>query len=118
LAPEHGSLDLVIAHMSLGRGTQQRQLDYVGRLLGGGAPAVLMGDFNCDAELLRGHPELRRAGLLTPAHSPPTFPSWQPRRAIDHILVGGGVELHSLQALPHRLSDHLPLAAEISLATP
>ena len=118
LGPDGGGLTLLVAHMSLGRGTQQRQLEYLSGLLTPGNPAVLMGDLNCDARMLRGHPALRRTGLLTPLASPATFPSWRPRRGIDHILVSPGIEVHRLEALPLFLSDHLPLAAEISLAQP
>lgn len=116
LGPEGGGLTLLVAHMSLGRGAQQRQLDYLGGLVTPSDTAVLMGDLNCDARLLCNHPALLRAGLLTPADSPATFPSWRPRRSVDHILVSSGIHVHSLEALSHVLSDHLPLAAEISLA--
>ena len=116
LGPEAGNLQLLLTHMSLGRAAQLRQLDYLGGLVKPGNPAVLMGDLNCDSQLLRDHPALRKAGLLTPSASPATFPSWKPARGIDHILVSEDIALHSLEALPHRLSDHLPLSAEISLA--
>src|SRR5947199_357066 len=59
---------------------------------------------------------LKRRGLCVADACPPTFPSWQPRRDIDHVLTSRGVRLHALHALPHPLSDHLPLAAEISLS--
>jgi endonuclease/exonuclease/phosphatase family metal-dependent hydrolase len=44
-----------------------------------------------------------------------TFPSWEPRRAIDHILVSSGIQVEKRWAFPGALSDHLPLAAELLL---
>jgi endonuclease/exonuclease/phosphatase family metal-dependent hydrolase len=78
-----------------------------------------MGDFNCRLDSPEMAQLLRRTGL-TPAHGtpPPTFPSWRPRRAIDHILVSEKMEIEQLYTLPHAVSDHLPLAAEIRLPAP
>jgi endonuclease/exonuclease/phosphatase family metal-dependent hydrolase len=46
---------------------------------------------------------------------PPTFPSWRPRRAIDHILVSEGLELEELWTLPRAFSDHLAVCASVRL---
>ena len=118
LGPEAAGLTLLLAHLSLGRGDQHRQLDFLGGLVPGTTPAVLLGDLNCDAERLRAHPGLGRSGLLLPEQSPLTFPSWRPVRGIDHILVTPQVRLHRIEALSHAISDHLPLSAEIALSLP
>jgi endonuclease/exonuclease/phosphatase family metal-dependent hydrolase len=47
----------------------------------------------------------------------PTFPSWKPKRALDHILASPSVALEKVWTLPQAFSDHLALAAEIRLAT-
>jgi endonuclease/exonuclease/phosphatase family metal-dependent hydrolase len=57
-----------------------------------------------------------KTSLIPPAEPPPsTFPSWRPRRAIDHILTTPSVRVEELWTLPHPVSDHLPLAARVSL---
>lgn len=115
LGPEAGGLTLLVAHLSLTPVARRRQLDVLSGLLPAESPAVLLGDLNCEGASLREHQGLQRMKLLIPEHSPPTFPSWRPRRSLDHILVSPGIEVHSLEALPHGLSDHLPLAAHITV---
>jgi len=46
-----------------------------------------------------------------------TFPSWKPVRRIDHILTSQSLLVHDVHVLDHLLSDHLPIAMEISLPT-
>ena len=76
-----------------------------------GRPLFVLGDLNH-----RPAPwsPLRRAGLEG-GHRTPTFPADRPRRQIDHILAGPGVQVRA-QSTPHSLgSDHLPLVAEVVL---
>ena len=54
----------------------------------------------------------RRTGE-PPAERVPTFPSWSPKRGLDHVLVGG-FHVHGYQALPAAGSDHLAVAVELS----
>lgn len=109
------SLVVVIAHLSLGPAARAAQLGYITELLEGHPNAVLMGDLNTPVE----SPELRslfaRTSLVSPETPPPTFPSWAPKRAIDHILVSGSLKLDELRTLPHPVSDHLPIAATLTL---
>jgi endonuclease/exonuclease/phosphatase family metal-dependent hydrolase len=59
----------------------------------------------------------RRTRLQPPAHAVPTFPSWRPLRAIDHILLGDGLVLacERARALPAAFSDHLALSLELDV---
>ena len=41
-----------------------------------------------------------------------------PLRRIDHVLVSAQVAVHRVEALPHCVSDHLPLAVDIGIAAP
>ncbi|MCB1554677.1 MAG: endonuclease/exonuclease/phosphatase family protein [Xanthomonadales bacterium] len=114
----NGSLEgltVMIAHLSLGRGARLSQLAFLGELAQDARHAVLMGDFNCEADA----PEMRaffdRSVFKPPAERLATFPSWQPRRAIDHILVTEHVEVARRWSLPELASDHLATAAEIHL---
>lgn len=110
------SLVVVIAHLSLGPAARRRQFDFLADLLAPHDNAVLMGDLNCAINSRELAPLFRRTALLRPEQTvPPTYPSWQPRRAIDHILTSRGITVEQLWTLPHPVSDHLPLAARIKL---
>ncbi len=80
LGAETGGLEVLVAHLSLGRGAQMQQLDYLNRLVPTSGPALLLGDLNCDSTALRRHALVSGSRLLVPETSPLTFPSWQPRR--------------------------------------
>jgi endonuclease/exonuclease/phosphatase family metal-dependent hydrolase len=108
-----GGLTLLVAHLSLGPRTQNRQLHFLTDLVPHQRPSVLIGDLNCGPEQLRCHPGLLRSGLWVSAGTPATFPSWRPRRCLDHILVSPDIEVKNLVALPHTFSDHRPLAADV-----
>ena len=108
-------LMVAIAHLSLGAVSRRAQLDFITELLAGHPHVVLMGDFNCVAE----RPEMERlyarTHLCPPRQTVPTFPSWRPQRAIDHILVSDALQPAALRAFPAANSDHLALALEIEV---
>jgi len=118
LGAEAGGLVLIVTHLSLGRRSQERQLEFLAAQIDPQTPAVLVGDLNCELEHLRGHSGLQRCGWTGAEISPLTFPSWRPRRGIDHVLVTGNVQLKRLETLPFAISDHLPLAADIDVPLP
>ncbi len=108
-------ITVMIAHLSLPPQTRRRQLRYLAEQLKGRKRIILTGDLNSSAAFLRRQDCLRVLGLQLPAISPKTFPSWGPTRDLDHILIGAGLELRSIEALQVPFSDHLPLVAEIGL---
>ena len=73
-----------------------------------------MGDFNCDLVA----PEMSRlfqfTALQMPQLAPPTFPSWDAKRPIDHILVGG-MNSRNYQTHVAAGSDHLAIALEVDV---
>ncbi len=113
----HGdeALAVMMVHLALGRGARRRQLDFVAERLSEFRHAVLMGDMNSEP----GSPEMRtlfaRSHLREPMEALSTFPSWRPRRSIDHILVTPELEVEGCQVLPERYSDHLPIAMQLRL---
>lgn len=109
------ALSVAIAHLSLGSQSRQRQLDFIAELLGDRPHAVLMGDFNCDPDRPEMQSLFRRTRLQPPARCVPTFPAWQPQRAIDHMLVTPDLGMASLQAVPAARSDHLALSVELEV---
>jgi endonuclease/exonuclease/phosphatase family metal-dependent hydrolase len=108
-------LVLMLVHLALGRRARLRQMGFIGELAGEYQHVIVMGDLNCRSD----SPELswliRRAGLSEPTHDLHTFPSWRPIRNIDHILVSPTIQVEDVSVLNYPLSDHLPIAMEVSL---
>jgi endonuclease/exonuclease/phosphatase family metal-dependent hydrolase len=115
----HGTdaLVVVVAHLSLGAVARARQLAFIAELIGPYENAILMGDLNTPANSTELEALYARTSLVRPTHAPPTFPSWRPTRALDHILVSRTLEVERLWALPYPVSDHLPIAASVRLPT-
>lgn len=109
------ALAVMIAHLSLSAPARARQLGFIGELLQDFPHAVLMGDLNTEAHSPEMERLFARCRLQPPAQPMPTFPSWKPRRALDHILTSSDIQLDKVWTLPQAFSDHLPLAAEIRL---
>ncbi|MGH8114057.1 MAG: endonuclease/exonuclease/phosphatase family protein [Rhodanobacteraceae bacterium] len=107
------ALTVAIAHLSLGVQSRLRQIDFISELLHDRPNAVLMGDLNCAPDGPELHTLFTHTSLAPPADPQPTFPSWRPQRAIDHILVTSHLAIERMWTLPAAFSDHLPLAAEI-----
>jgi endonuclease/exonuclease/phosphatase family metal-dependent hydrolase len=110
-------LHIYIAHLSLTPRARRTQLEYLSTIIGEHPHVVLMGDLNCTPESGELKPLFRRGHLVAPKRAPHTFPSWQPERAIDHILVSRALTPVRLEAPEIRVSDHLPLALELDLPT-
>lgn len=109
------ALTVAVAHLSLGSQSRRSQIDFIADILAGLPHAVLMGDFNCDPEQPEMQQLYRRTQLQPPDRCVPTFPSWRPQRAIDHMLVTPALALATMQALPAAQSDHLALSVELDV---
>jgi endonuclease/exonuclease/phosphatase family metal-dependent hydrolase len=110
-----GDLDilLVLLHLSLGERSRQRQLSYVRELIDGEDHVVIMGDMNSHlTPLLFGSP-LSDTALVGANVMEPTFPSWRPAVALDHILLTPSLEVEACRVLDCELSDHRPLSVTI-----
>ena len=107
------ALTVAIAHLSLGVQSRLRQIDFIAELLRDRPNVVLMGDFNCPPDSPELHTLFTHTALAPPIDPRPTFPSWRPQRAIDHILVSSHLAIERMWTLPAAFSDHLPIAAEI-----
>ncbi|HLT43252.1 MAG TPA: endonuclease/exonuclease/phosphatase family protein [Luteimonas sp.] len=108
-------LTVAIAHLSLGSTSRRSQLAFIAELLHGHRHVVLMGDFNCVPDRPEMDTLYKRTSLLPPAQCVPTFPSWRPQKAIDHILVSEPLALQAMRAMPAALSDHLALSIELDV---
>jgi endonuclease/exonuclease/phosphatase family metal-dependent hydrolase len=109
--------DLVVflVHLALGRRARLSQLDYVAERLAQEPHAVVMGDFNCHPDSRELRQLVSRTGLLDPMPSAATYPSWDPRRVFDHILLTPDLSVSDMRVYNVNLSDHLPVGIEIEL---
>lgn len=106
---------LVLLHLSLGDRSRQRQLCYVRDLIAGESHVVVMGDMNSHlSELLFDSP-LADTGLVSAQDIQPTYPSWRPSLALDHVLATPSLSIERYEVLECRLSDHCPIAVTLSL---
>ena len=108
-------LAVAVAHLSLGTNSRMSQLAFIADLLTDHPNAVLMGDFNCLADRPEMQALYQKTNLQPPGCAVPTFPSWRPQRAIDHILVSEGLRADNARAMPAANSDHLALAMDIDV---
>lgn len=112
------ALLVVVMHLSLSRGAQNRQLLHIRQLIGEHKHVVLMGDMNTHAEHLLGLSALKDLSLQPVNEGLQTFPSWQPNKGLDHILVSQSVKVKQVGVLDLPVSDHLPIAMEIERPRP
>lgn len=110
-----GRLAVCTAHLALGRRARAIQLDFLAELVSDYRNVVVMGDLNAPADALELRRFVQRTGLHEPAADQYTFPSWRPRRKIDHIFVSEHITVTNERVLDYPLSDHLPIAVDIIL---
>lgn len=111
----YDGLDIAIVHLALGKRARLQQLRFLARELDSGRHLVVMGDFNTQADAGPVSEFLETLALRAPTRGLPTYPSWQPQRAIDHILVSDRLAVGEAQVLDVTYSDHCPVTVEIEL---
>ena len=113
----HGDQSLVVValHLALGSRTRHAQLKYVARRLANVKNKIILGDLNTNTHGKHMQDFIRELDLKAPTSELLTFPSWQPQRAIDHILVSRGLEVAESKVLKAEFSDHCPVSLEVFL---
>ncbi len=106
-------LALFIIHLSLGRRARLKQMDFISERVQEYRHAVVMGDLNCGPDSREMKLLLQRTHLLMPSQDLSTFPSWRPRRDIDHILVSASLRVERTYVPEWLYSDHLPVAMDV-----
>ncbi|MGD2119258.1 MAG: endonuclease/exonuclease/phosphatase family protein [Chromatiales bacterium] len=111
----HGeeTLAMIVAHLALGSRSRRMQFDFLQQLAERYPHVILMGDFNCEANSPEMHSLLQNSHLVESNIDQNTFPSWNPVRKIDHILVSDSLQVCSSQVVNYYLSDHLPVCLTI-----
>ncbi|OGT21807.1 MAG: hypothetical protein A2V90_00695 [Gammaproteobacteria bacterium RBG_16_57_12] len=106
---------ILITHLSLRRKARMAQIEYIADIVNRYRSVIVMGDMNCTIDSPEMGRLFARTGLSGPEHTPATFPSWNPVRAIDHILVSRDMTVTDISTLTEPLSDHLALRATIKI---
>ena len=106
---------IAVTHLSLSASARRVQIAYLAELLSDRPRLVLMGDFNCDCRSHSLRQRARESGLQGLDCELKTFPSWRPRRNLDHILVSGSLRILEVEVLDYVFSDHLPLSMTVAL---
>jgi endonuclease/exonuclease/phosphatase family metal-dependent hydrolase len=114
LGSHTNTLNLIILHLALGKRARLRQMSYLADVVNRFSHAVLMGDLNCELGSQELDLLLRDTSLRAPETPLSTFPSWRPRRHLDHILVTSDVRVEKVFVPPWTFSDHLPVAMEVT----
>lgn len=108
-------LDIAVVHLALGRRARVQQLRFLARQLDSGRHLVIMGDLNTQADAAPVLEFRETLALQAPTRGLATYPSWQPQRAIDHILVSERLAAAGARVIDVTYSDHCPVAVEIQL---
>ncbi len=107
---------VVLLHLSLGEHSRHQQLAYVRNLIEGEKHVVLIGDMNSHLQSLLFNSPLETTNLRPAEDVLPTYPSWQPSVALDHVLVTPGLKISEFEVLECNVSDHRPVAVSLSLS--
>ncbi|MGB7757453.1 MAG: endonuclease/exonuclease/phosphatase family protein [Salinisphaera sp.] len=113
-SPAH-ALTVVVTHLSLGAGSRAQQVAAICDMVAEDEHVIVMGDTNCSAHDLLADPALAASGLRVYDRLLPTFPSWRPRRGIDHILTSASLPVHRAGVIETMLSDHRPVEMRIGV---
>lgn len=108
-------LVLLLVHLALGKKARLMQLAYIAELANQYNHVVLMGDLNCLPQSQEIRTLLRTTNLSEPLPYEDTFPSWKPCRKLDYILVSHGIHVNHAQVVKRAVSDHLPVAIEVTV---
>ncbi len=108
-------LVVCILHLALGQRARMRQAAYISELMAGHPYCIIMGDLNCGSDSAEVALLMERLNLWEPITEESTFPSWRPKRKIDHILVSRALGIERARVLDYACSDHLPISLDVLL---
>lgn len=109
-------IHFINAHLSLGTRDQTAQLASLRDYIENAYHVVLAGDLNINSNA----PHLKAFAeeyefVGTWDKTVKTYPSWRPRKAIDHIVMTRGIRLQKISVMDVQLSDHCPIAVSFEI---
>ncbi|WP_257286320.1 endonuclease/exonuclease/phosphatase family protein [Endozoicomonas sp. SESOKO1] len=108
-------LTVVMMHLALSKRARNIQLSYIRDVVQHNQHVVLMGDMNTHADQLLNDSPLKETSLHAAHWGQNTFPSWQPKRSLDHILISPSLIVHRFGVINTPITDHLPVSVEIQI---
>ena len=109
------TLHFLVTHLGLPDDQRRKQVHAIAaRLAQYDGPVILTGDLNAVPD----SPEIRAleaAGLKVCGEGLHTFPCDDPACRLDYVMVSRHFRLLDCRAVPTRVSDHLPVVAEVEL---
>ena len=110
---------IFLVHLSLKYRHRQEQMRTLHDLVvRSSKPVIIAGDFNT---FWGGHEMylfMKATGLRSATvDGLPSYPSQAPRKELDFVLYGDGIEVVDFQIPPVQLSDHLPLVVDFNIST-
>lgn len=105
---------IINTHLSLRDKVQAEQLAFISSALANNSRIIMCGDLNCRAAAphLRTFADANDLNIITGQHTV-SYPSWAPRRDLDHILVSQSLGHVKADTIDVRYSDHLPVQMDI-----
>lgn len=108
------ALAVIVMHLALRKKTRQEQLDYIYNIVAPYQHYILMGDMNAGNLELNESKTSKHLNLVLPL-SQATYPSWNPKYCLDHILLSPELKIDQINVLQEPISDHLPIEVDIQL---
>ena len=112
---DHEALVVSVVHLALGKRARKQQLDFLTSQFEHCRHLIVMGDLNAPVGSRELQDFCARLELSAPTRDLASFPSWQPQRAIDHILLSKSISAHKAQVVDVNYSDHCPVELELEL---
>jgi len=109
------SLVVAVVHLALGKRARKQQLAFLSKQFETCRYLIVMGDLNAPVSSRELRDFCERLDLSTPTRELASYPSWQPQRAIDHILVSRSLPLGKARVVEVSYSDHCPVELELQL---
>lgn len=109
------SLTIAVLHLALGRRARKQQLEFLSDKLESAERLIVMGDLNAPLSSPETQAFCTGLGLATPTIDLPSYPSWQPQRAIDHIMLSKSLNSFDARVVQVGFSDHCPVELRVEL---
>ncbi len=109
------TLVVAVVHLALGKRARKLQLAFLCNQFKSCRHLIVMGDLNALISSRDLQDFCAQLELSAPTCDLASYPSWQPQRAIDHILISRSISGHKAKVIEVSYSDHCPVELELEL---